>query len=45
MRSARSWDTTPYLPLAVRAAGLISIMLWVAIICFGRWIGFTMAPF
>lgn len=45
MRSARNWDTTPYLPPAVRAAGLISIMLWVAIICFGRWIGFTMAPF
>lgn len=45
MRSARNWDTTPYIPPAVRAAGLISILFWVAIIAFGRWIGFTMQPF
>ncbi|MBO9575383.1 MAG: hypothetical protein J7494_06585 [Sphingobium sp.] len=45
MRSMRNWDETPQIPLAVRFAGLISIVLWVTIIVCGRWIGFTMAPF
>jgi hypothetical protein len=45
MRDARLWDTTPTLPGAVRAAGLISLCLWVAIVACGRWIGFTIAPF
>lgn len=45
MRSMARWDETPQVPLAVRAAGLISILLWVTIIVCGRWIGFTMSPF
>ena len=45
MRSMARWDETPHIPLGVRAAGLISIGLWIAIIVFGRWIGFTMSPF
>lgn len=45
MRTMRNWDETPYIPLAVKSAGLISIVLWVTIIVCGRWIGFTMAPF
>lgn len=45
MRSMRNWDETTQIPLGVRAAGLISIALWVVIIVCGRWIGFTMAPF
>ena len=45
MRSMARWDEAPQVPLGVRFAGLISIMLWVAIIVFGRWIGFTVAPF
>lgn len=45
MRSMARWDETPYIPLAVRCAGLISILLWVTIVVCGRWIGFTMAPF
>lgn len=32
-------DTTP--PLAARLAGGLSILFWVAIVAFGRWIGFT----
>lgn len=45
MRDVASWDSDPKPPLSVRAAGLISIGLWVTIIACGRWIGFTMAPF
>ena len=45
MRSIADWDDKPQIPLAVRAAGLISILLWLAIVACGRWIGFTMAPF
>lgn len=45
MRSMRRWDETPHVPLAVKSAGLISILIWVTIIFCGRWIGFTMAPF
>jgi len=28
-------------PLAARASGAISLALWIAIVAFGRWIGFT----
>lgn len=45
MRGIRQWDDSPRIPLAARAAGLISILLWVGVIACGRWIGFTMAPF
>lgn len=39
-RGVSAWDTgTP--PPAARAAGMISIALWCAIIGFGRWIGFV----
>ena len=45
MRSIRNWDESAQIPLAVRSAGLISILIWVTVIFCGRWIGFTMAPF
>ncbi len=39
-RSVSSWDTgTP--TSAARTAGVLSILLWCAIIGFGRWIGFV----
>jgi len=28
-------------PLAARVSGLVSLSLWIAIVAFGRWIGFT----
>jgi hypothetical protein len=40
-RSVRKWDTTFPTPGAARAAGALSIGLWVGVIFFGRWIGFT----
>jgi hypothetical protein len=39
-RGVASWDVGKP-PPAARAAGLISISLWCAIIGFGRWIGFV----
>jgi tryptophan-rich sensory protein len=36
------WDTQTRLPLSVRLAGGISMLLWVAVVASGRWIGFTM---
>jgi hypothetical protein len=39
-RSVGKWDVGKPAP-AVRAAGVVSTVLWVAVICFGRWIGFV----
>jgi hypothetical protein len=40
-RSVASWDKGVMPPAAARAAGALSIILWVGVIVFGRWIGFT----
>jgi hypothetical protein len=44
-RGMPMWDNQAALPMSARAAGLISILIWITIIACGRWIGFTMAPF
>ena len=36
------WENESRLPLPARLAGGLSIMLWVAVIACGRWVGFTM---
>jgi len=40
-RSVGRWDQSAQVPAAVRFAGGASLALWIAIIAFGRWIGFT----
>ncbi|HEX7079450.1 MAG TPA: DUF6644 family protein [Gammaproteobacteria bacterium] len=35
------WDRDAAPPAAARAAGALSILIWVCVIFFGRWIGFT----
>jgi len=40
-KSVASWDKGVLPPPAARLAGALSIVLWVAVIVFGRWIGFT----
>ena len=40
-RSVASWDKGVAPPSAARVAGALSIVLWLAVIVFGRWIGFT----
>lgn len=36
------WENETRLPLPARLAGGLSILLWVAVVACGRWIGFTM---
>jgi len=39
------WGATPATtPLPARIAGAISLCLWICIVAFGRWIGFTLHP-
>ena len=38
------WDNDTRLPLPARLAGGLSILLWIAVVACGRWIGFTMKP-
>ena len=40
-KSAPKWDKGVSPPLAARTAGALSIILWISVIVFGRWIGFT----
>jgi hypothetical protein len=40
-KSVPSWDRGVPTPTAARVAGALSIVLWVSVIFFGRWIGFT----
>jgi hypothetical protein len=38
------WDRDASPPLPARLAGAISLTCWIAVVFFGRWIGFTMSP-
>lgn len=38
-RGTAAWDPQP--PTSARLAGLLSILLWAAVVLLGRWIGFT----
>jgi uncharacterized protein DUF6644 len=38
------WDNQALPPLSARLAGGISMVLWIAVVACGRWIGFTMEP-
>jgi hypothetical protein len=42
MRDVWRWGTTRQTPLAAKAAGAASLLVWVAVVAFGRWIGFTL---
>jgi len=41
-RDLPRWEKETRLPLSARLAGAISILLWIAVVACGRWIGFTM---
>jgi len=41
-RDQRRWDSQARLPLSVRLAGGLSMLIWIAVVACGRWIGFTM---
>ena len=40
-RTVHRWDKDAAAPLAGKAAAALSLLLWIAIIFMGRWIGFT----
>jgi hypothetical protein len=40
-KSMPSWDKGVTPPMAARSAAALSLVLWLAVIVFGRWIGFT----
>ncbi len=41
-RDQPRWDDQTRPPLSARLAGGISLLLWIAVVACGRWIGFTM---
>lgn len=41
LRTVAAWDKNALPPLAARAAGALSILIWTSVIFLGRWIGFT----
>jgi hypothetical protein len=45
MKGIAVWDKEAVLPVGARVAGLLSLVIWVLVVGFGRWIGFTMSPF
>lgn len=44
-RRLTEWDEAPQVPIIARLAGLLSLMIWIAVVFFGRRIGFTLSPF
>ena len=44
-RGIEAWDESPKVPAPVRLAGAVSLLVWIAIITCGRWVGFTMSAF
>jgi hypothetical protein len=43
-RDQPRWDNQARLPLSARLAGGVSMLVWIAVVACGRWIGFTMEP-
>jgi hypothetical protein len=41
-RDLPQWEKEPAPPLRARLAGALSILLWIAVVACGRWIGFTL---
>ena len=42
IRDVVLWDSKRITPPTAKAAGAVSLTLWIAVIAFGRWIGFTL---
>ena len=44
-RDIERWGGTPHTtPMPAKVAGACSLCLWIAVVAFGRWIGFTLHP-
>lgn len=44
-RTVEHWDRDPTVPVAVRIAGILSLVFWILVVFFGRAIGFTLGIF
>jgi hypothetical protein len=42
IRDIERWGQTRQTPMAAKAAGAASLLIWVAVVAFGRWVGFTL---
>jgi len=40
-KSAKDWEVDTVAPVAARIAAALSLILWISVVVFGRWIGFT----
>jgi hypothetical protein len=40
-RSVANWDRDTPTPVGAKVAGALSLMFWIGVVGFGRWIGFT----
>lgn len=40
-RRAANWEQETRIPLAAKIAGALGLLLWIGIVAFGRWTGFT----
>ncbi len=44
-RDIARWGIPPQTtPLPARIAGAVSLLLWIGVVAFGRWVGFTLHP-
>jgi hypothetical protein len=41
-RDIDRWGTMRDTPLTAKTAGAVSLLVWIAVVVFGRWIGFTL---
>jgi hypothetical protein len=44
-RTVKHWDLDPSVPFAAKLAGALSLIFWLAVVFFGRAIGFTLGIF
>lgn len=44
-RRLAAWDEADRPPLAARISGVISLLLWIGVVGFGRHVGFSLLPF
>ena len=40
-RSVENWNTDTSTPLAAKIAAALSLIFWIGVVSFGRWMGFV----
>ena len=43
-RDIERWNASSQTPMAAKVSAAVSLVLWVGVVGFGRWIGFTLLP-